>query len=213
MSDSTPTQDQLKSMKLTKNQYDILSKMDTEYSYSFSWFEELGLTKKQLSAEFKVLRELGLVRFDRGLFDDDGMTAGSGYGLVYGSQSRDRYYELLKEYEASLSENSSTPTQDQLREWKKEIGEIPENTCPDIDKAIKEIDTFCKQVEYVSKNKSRYDSVDDLVSELPDTWWEHPAVSILEDLRKDNLQLRELGRFWYEKCVELSQLPTPPDHA
>ena len=37
------------------------------------------LTKYQLSKEMKVLRGLELVEFHRGLLDDDGQAAGSGY--------------------------------------------------------------------------------------------------------------------------------------
>lgn len=84
---------------LTKIQYEILTKLDSEYSYGFSWFDDLGLTRKELSAEFKVLRKIGLVEYQRGLLNDDGEVAGSGYGLPYGRKADERLGKLLKEYE------------------------------------------------------------------------------------------------------------------
>lgn len=84
-------------MKLTKIQYEILVELDTEWCKNFSSFEELNLTKKQLGAEFKILREAGLVEFNRGLIDDDGKVAGSGYCRVYGKD--DEINNLLEEFE------------------------------------------------------------------------------------------------------------------
>ena len=56
-----------------------------------------------------------------------------------------------------------------LKQWCKDAGPIPDNTCPKIDELI------------------RYTRDSSL----------HLA---LEELREDNRQLRELGRFWYSKC-------------
>lgn len=93
--------------------------------------------------------------------------------------------------------------EDRLEKWKKEVGEIPENTCPDIDKAIKEINNFEEAVKYLERNYNRYDTTEEIIKDLPSFGWTNDPVSILEDLRKDNEQLRNLGRFWYEKCEDL----------
>lgn len=59
--------------------------------------------------------------------------------------------------------------QTQLDKWKKEVGKIPQYSCPKIDELI----------------KYSYDS---------------SLRVALEELREDNLKLRELGIFWYSKC-------------
>jgi len=92
--------------KLTKNQYEILTRMDNECCYPFSHFEELGLTKKQLSTEFKILREIDLVYFERGLINEDGEVAGSGYGL---QPTNDEYWKLLKDYEDKMPLTNLSP--------------------------------------------------------------------------------------------------------
>lgn len=85
---------------LSKIQYEILSLLDTEYCYSFDYL--IGYhpewTKPQLSKEFKLLREMGLVEFNRGLLNDDGEAAGSGYCLLYGSTAQEKRNKLIEEY-------------------------------------------------------------------------------------------------------------------
>jgi len=66
--------------QLTINQYEILIQLVTDWYYPFSHFENLRLTRKVLSKEFKILREAGLVQFSNGLMTEDGEVAGSGYG-------------------------------------------------------------------------------------------------------------------------------------
>lgn len=90
-------------------------------------------------------------------------------------------------------------------DWLEEAGEIPEHTCPDIDKTKKEINSVVDNVKYLIKQVSlAYDLeearsiVDDVCGDITSDLWGIPEV--LEELRNDNLQLRELGRFWYEKC-------------
>jgi len=95
-----------------------------------------------------------------------------------------------------------------IEEWKKEIGEIPENTCPHIDKCIKQIESFEKDIDYIKRNKHKYESVEEILSDLPDFGWESPIDILNGKLRKDNEKLRELGIFWYEKCEELIELFT-----
>lgn len=91
---------------------------------------------------------------------------------------------------------------ERLEDWKKETGEIPENTCPDIDKAQKELKNLESEMNFLQKNLHRYETVEDIAKDLPDVWW-LDTPSILENLRKDNEQLRELGKFWYEKTEEV----------
>ena len=92
-----------------------------------------------------------------------------------------------------------------IDDWKKEIGEIPENTCPTINKCIKQIEEFEKEVEYVRKHAGNYNTPDDLANDLPTPSW-NSATDILDGkLRKDNEKLRELGMFWYQKCIELAE--------
>ena len=94
--------------------------------------------------------------------------------------------------------------EEQIEEWKKEVGEIPENTCPSIDGIINDIEKYVDEVEYLRKNAHKYESAEDLGKDLPDSGWSGLASDIDVKLRKDNEKLRELGIFWYEKCKELS---------
>jgi len=90
-----------------------------------------------------------------------------------------------------------------IKKWKKEIGEIPENICPTIDKCIKEIEEFEKEVAYIGKCAYKYETVEELAKDLPTPGWNSAVDTLDGKLRKDNEKLRELGMFWYEKCVEL----------
>ena len=92
--------------------------------------------------------------------------------------------------------------EERLENWKKEIGEIPEHTCPDINKLIEEHGNILKELSYLEKNASRYDTGEDLVKDFPSYWFSN-VESIAEQLRNDNQQLRELGIFWYEKTQEV----------
>lgn len=64
-----------------------------------------------------------------------------------------------------------------IRRLKEVAGEIPCETCPDIDEIKTMIDT----------------------TEKIDT---EAVLSKLEELRGANAKLRELGKFWYEQCEE-----------
>ena len=79
--------------ELTEIQYNILSVMNQDWCYPFSHFE--NLTKKELSKEFKILREAGLVYFSNGLMNEDNEVCGSGYGI----NSSDKLYKLTGEWE------------------------------------------------------------------------------------------------------------------
>lgn len=67
--------------QLTDIQYGILSIMGSDWCYGFRHFDELNLTKKELSKEFKILKEARLVYFSNGLMTEENEVAGSGYGI------------------------------------------------------------------------------------------------------------------------------------
>jgi len=53
---------------------------DTAYVYFRSIVAKTGLELKQVSRACRSLKKKGLAEYMRGLFDEDGMAAGSGYG-------------------------------------------------------------------------------------------------------------------------------------
>lgn len=71
----------------------------------------------------------------------------------------------------------------ELERHKKTLGEIPEETCPRIDKILKLLDTVTKEE-----------------INLPE------IEVILEELRKDNAKLRELGMEWYKFAEEMAEI-------
>lgn len=122
---------------------------------------------------------------------------------------------LRRNFPECWTNGVTTPNQcanELLASWKREIGDIPKETCPDIDKVIKKINSAmelccdarkvdscenCEECNNRCEAQSAADSADDAYRELDDLEDE------LEALRKDNEKLRELGVFWYEKCKEI----------
>jgi len=100
--------------------------------------------------------------------------------------------------------NTERRLEEQIEEWKKEIGEIPENTCTSIDGVIKDIEKYVDEVENLRINAWKYESAEELGKDLPDIGWSGLTSDLDGKLREDNERLRELGIFWYEKCKELS---------
>ena len=92
-----------------------------------------------------------------------------------------------------------------INNWKVEIGEIPENTCPKIDKLIGQHKEILNDLNYLEKNKHKYETVDDIVKDFPGTYWDN-VESIAEELRVSNEKLREIGKFWYENCKSIPPL-------
>lgn len=72
---------------LTKEQTAILKvwlDRDSDYCYPYITFEKsTGLDRKVLQANMKVLRDMGLVYYARGLMDEEGQVAGSGHGIEH----------------------------------------------------------------------------------------------------------------------------------
>lgn len=68
-------------ISLTKNQYEVLTRMDSDYSYGFNHFINESMDRKTVKKTMHELRDLGLVEFSRGLINDDGQSCGSGYGI------------------------------------------------------------------------------------------------------------------------------------
>jgi hypothetical protein len=97
----------------------------------------------------------------------------------------------MKELHQIVQESVSAHEQE-IEQLKKSIGEIPANTCPNIDKALKEIEGLEKDISYYSRNADRYETAKELADDLPNMGW-LDTPSILEDLRRDNDKLRELG--------------------
>jgi hypothetical protein len=126
-------------------------------------------------------------------------------GIVVDEKS-EFYRALLTEIEEESLSTIVKEFSALIEKWKKDIGEIPENTCPSIDKCIKVIDSFVKDTEYLRKNAYKYDSVEELAKDIPDLGWNSPSDDLDQKLRKDNEKLRELGIYWYEKCKELVEL-------
>lgn len=96
-----------------------------------------------------------------------------------------------------------------LYHWQKEVGEIPGETCPAIDKILRRINLAitsvkaiqemrsCSSEEEICNIKKASNYASDAEKELSDIEYE------LEILRKSNQQLRALGKFWYGKLISL----------
>lgn len=57
---------------------------DEEMAYYYSYFErKTGATRKEVKEVMDELRHSGMVEHVRGLFNDHGETAGSGFSLTY----------------------------------------------------------------------------------------------------------------------------------
>ena len=94
---------------------------------------------------------------------------------------------------------SSSAELGKLEEWKKEAGEIPGATCPDIDRVIKDVDSAMSLIKTLKKDDNK-----DVADYASDAYYDLSGVEDeLEKLRESNSQLRSLGEFWYEKCKEL----------
>lgn len=81
-------EEEIKLKDLTNNEKQVLEVLfentDTwdERCIGFDWITgDSKLSRKEVQKSCKTLREYGLVEFHRGLMDDDGKVAGSGYNI------------------------------------------------------------------------------------------------------------------------------------
>lgn len=57
------------------------------FAFPLNWFANEWITKDMARALCRDLRDRGFLRFERGLFNEDGMTAGSGYRITEAGRS------------------------------------------------------------------------------------------------------------------------------
>lgn len=77
-------------LKINENERKVLEQMvktnanhgDTHYMYFRVLADYTGLDLKQVSRACRSLKKKGLAEYMRGLFDEDGRAAGSGYGAT-----------------------------------------------------------------------------------------------------------------------------------
>jgi hypothetical protein len=101
---------------------------------------------------------------------------------------------------------------DDIGELKSLAGEIPKETCYSIDQIIKVINIsidYSKRIEKEARREKEGDNIEDLQKSLDfcednanDIQYELDGLELsLEELRRDNAQLRELGKFWYWEAL------------
>ena len=92
-----------------------------------------------------------------------------------------------------------------LEELIKEAGDIPENTCPSIDKAQSIIKKCIEHTRQISRTVGKYtecETCKECKNISDDIAWDISDID-LENLRQQNERLRELGIFWYEQYKKL----------
>jgi hypothetical protein len=92
---------------------------------------------------------------------------------------------------------------DEMQAWIKEIGPIPPQTCPKIDKTIGKMRSLERDARNLEKYAEKGSDMKWFTSDVQDVL--SAVESDLEEIRKDNEQLRELGKFWYEKAKDLHE--------
>lgn len=91
-----------------------------------------------------------------------------------------------------------------LIKWVKEIGKIPNPTCPQIDNIKDEIFSICEKMNSLLDEMSYTESTMTLSSQL--SYQINKLYNLdykLEELREENAQLRKYGTFWYKKCLKM----------
>ena len=120
----------------------------------------------------------------------------------FGDLLRESFPEYLKDYHELSSRQSGLTEKGLLvQRLKEEAGEIPDQTCADIDRVISGIngasDSLNDCIKKIDRDNDAWDYVNDAEKELDG------LESILEKLRDENSRLRDLGKFWYEKFTQL----------
>lgn len=120
----------------------------------------------------------------------------------FGDLLRTNFPEYMNDFE-ELRNNQTGVSEEGvlLQKLKEEAGEIPENTCADIERVIKgvndAISSLCDLQKQCGKENDAWDYSRDAERAIDD------LEPILEKLRDENTKLRELGTFWYEKFKQL----------
>lgn len=150
-------------------------------------------------------------------FIDNAQSVGTVEGTEIQRNTKIENYLRLKEnYKNSIISQAQSATRKEMREeieerkdiLKKQLGDIPENTCPSIDKVIRDIESYINDIEYLRKRADKYDDVIEFAKDLPDFGWKNPISDLDGKLRNDNEKLREIGKAWYEEFVDLLKLPS-----
>ena len=97
-------------IELTQLQYDILVEMDREYCNNYATLEyKTKYDKKTLQQGIKELKAMNLLEFQRGLFTEDGETAGSGWSLEYSTWQKTQ--DLLENFETKGLQRRNKPNE------------------------------------------------------------------------------------------------------
>lgn len=86
----------MKLEELNQTEIDILDHLinsDPDFGYQYWWFEEFtGMKREQLKPIMTKLRHDGWIEHMKGLMNDDGEVAGSGFNIVYGKRREVREF-------------------------------------------------------------------------------------------------------------------------
>lgn len=103
--------------------------------------------------------------------------------------------------------------QKDIEDLKVSIGDIPEDTCPVIDKVISNIEEAISSAQNAVKHRnmpnddagwSEWKSyLEDLASDIE--YYLEPLFDKMETIRTSNEKLRQLGKEWYEFSKSLIQ--------
>jgi len=105
----------------------------------------------------------------------------------------------FSELHDELSNAQDALSRDDISYLKREVGDIPEQTCPLIDSVIKQINSVIRTAKQGVQYENPSDAFDEIEMELWDT------EDILENIRKHNNQLRSLGAYWYAQYVSMEE--------
>ncbi len=84
---------------------------------------------------------------------------------------------------------------------RKSLGDPPDNTCPLIDKILRDLSDaagYAKEIER-DRNSDQWRAGRDCRDEIEN------AMAKIEQLRKENERLRELGREWYANASDYAK--------
>lgn len=88
----------------------------------------------------------------------------------------------------------------QVESHKKWLGKVPDHTCGTIDSALKDLKDAMYDAKNLQKNIEDIDHTSHMISYNIDS-----ACATLEQLRKENEQLRDLGKEWYLFAKKLAE--------